>query len=174
MTAGKFDHVRSCSDLAEADIAAAVLSLEACAALLQRFAEVSAPGAGAPAIFALFAHVGSPACAWREGALSVELFSDGDVTRIRVMEELAAGLLERVLPAVTLRAPLDELTSAIERFPAILADLRLVRPSLNCVWLVADEPAPALLPLEIDEHSMSGIPPRPDDVDTAWDDAISA
>ncbi len=174
MTAGNFGHLRACSDLGERDIDAATRSLDACAALLQRFAEVSAPRAGAPAILALFAHVGSPACTWREGALSVELFADGDETRVRVMEELAAGLLERVLPTVTLRAPLEELTGAIERFPAILADLRLMRPSLDCVWLVADEPAPASIPLEIDERSMSGIPPRQDDVGTTWDDALSA
>jgi hypothetical protein len=168
-----FAHLATCSDLSTRDLEDATASHEACAALIKRFADVSAPGTGAAAILAIFAHVGSDACAWREGDISVEMLGAGDLTRVKVMLD-AGGLRERLLPTVVLDAPIEELVSAIEKFPAIVADLP-VTIDARCIYLGSVEPMPSSVPFEISERSISGIPPAPrDELDGAWDDALSA
>lgn len=139
--------------------------------MLARLAEVSAPSSGAAGILALFPHLAL--ATWLDGPLAVELLADGDETRVRVMIELAAGLRERVLPTVMLRAPIEELTSALERFPALVADMRLEVVSPRCVWVFAEESAPVSIPIELSERSISGIPDAHVDIDDAWDE-ISA
>jgi hypothetical protein len=169
-----FAHLASCSDLSARDLEDATASHEACAALIKRFAEVSAPGTGAAAILAIFAHVDSDACAWREGDLSVELLGAGDMTRVKMMLD-AGGLRERLLPTVVLDAPIEELLTAIEKFPAILADLPTTITA-RCIYLGSVEPMPASIPYEISERSISGIPaaPKPDELDNSWEDLLSA
>lgn len=169
-----FAHLGACSDLSTRDLEDAMASHEACTALVRRFAEVSAPGTGAAAILAIFAHVGSDACAWREGDLAVEMLGAGDVTRVKIMID-AGGLRERLLPTVVLDAPIEELVSALERFPAIVAELP-VTIGARCIHLGEVDAMPASVPYEISERSISGIPaaPKAEDLDGSWDDALSA
>jgi hypothetical protein len=172
-----FAHLVSCSDLRPSDLVAATASRDTCETLLLHFAHVSSPKSGAPAILALFAHIASQECPWREGDLAVELLGAGDMTRVRVMQELAGGMRERLLPTVVLDAPLEEIATAIERFPAILGDITATVTS-RCIQLGRPtiEEVPASMAFEISERSISGIPTAPvqDDVDVNWDDALTA
>jgi len=170
-----FEHLQACSDLSERDLVAAMASQDACSALLLRFAEVSRPRSGAAAILALFAHLGSGECPWREGDLAVELTAEEGETRVRVMQELG-GLRERILPTVYVHAPLSEITVAVARFPALLAALHAAPVSRSCLWLLSGDGADVIPELEIDERSISGFPgPVPhEDVDGSWDEILTA
>lgn len=169
-----FEHLARCADLTGRDIDAAARSQATCAALLERLAEVSRPESGAASLLALFAHLASPACAWLEGHLAVELFEEDEGLRVRVLEDLGNGMRERVLPSVVLRAPLAEIVSAAEDIPERLGDLRMDNVSSRCVLLLGapEEDAPSSV-FEISETCLS-VPPPPvatiDDLDRGWDE----
>ena len=167
-----FGHIARASDLAPEDLDRAVVSQEAATGLLARLSVISAPRSGAAGILAFFPHLAL--AEWLDAPLVVELLADGDETRVRVMIEIAAGLRERVLPTVMLRAPIEELTAALEQYPALLADMRLEVVSPRCLWIFAEESAPFSIPVELSERSISGIPEAAHgDIDDAWDE-ISA
>ncbi len=167
-----FGHLARASELSPEDLDRAVVSQESATALLARLSVISAPRSGAAGILAFFPHLAL--AEWLDAPLAVDLLADGEETRVRVMIEIAAGLRERVLPTVMLRAPIEELTSALEKFPALVAHMRLEVVSPRCVWLFAEESAPFSIPVELSERSISGIPEAaPADIDDAWDE-ISA
>lgn len=160
-----FAHVARCADLSADDLEVAGRSQEACAALLARMAQVSAPGTGAAGVLWLFSSLASPLCTWLEGDLAVELFEEDDGLRVRVLEDLG-HLRECVLPPVTLRAPLEEIIEAAEDIPERLGALRLDRVSSRCVLLLAAREDETFTAFEISETCLSsGI----EHLDRGWD-----
>lgn len=142
-----------------------------CSEILERLAEEG----DVTSLLALFAQLGSPACLWLEGDLAVELFEEDDGLRVRVLEEVGAGLRERVLPTVTLRMRLADVLSEIYETPELLGDLRIERVSSRCAMLLlgGEEEVPSSV-FEISETCLS-VPPPPiastSDLDRGWDDA---
>lgn len=129
-------------------------------------------------LLALFAQIASPACLWLEGDLAVELFEEDDGLRIRVLEEVGAGLRERVLPTITMSVPLSEVLSEIYETPELLGDLRIERVSSRCAMLLlgSEEEVPASV-FEISATCLSVPPPPPPvasidelDLDRGWDE----
>ena len=163
-----FGHLAACAQLSPDDLDRAVVSQESAAIFLARISEISWPRTGVAGVLALFPHLAL--ASWLDGPLAIELLADGNETRLRVMIELAAGLRERVLPTVMLHAPIQEFTTALEKFPALVAEMRLEAVSPKCVWIFADEAAPFSIPVELSERSLSGIPDPHADVDDAWDE----
>lgn len=148
------------------DLEAAVRSQERCAALL---AELAARSDAAAALVALFTAIASPACAWLEADLAVELFEEDDGVRVRVLEDLGGGLRERVLPPSTTRASLADLERAAEG-----SALRVERISSRCLLLTSalEDDAPCSV-FEISETCLSVPPPKvasSEEIDRGWDE----
>src|SRR5579872_4293893 len=122
-------HIRRCLELSDRDIAGAVAGRDSCRALLERLAEISKPGDGAPKLLLLFARMATSACEWLDGGLRIDIVGDGDVCVVELMDELAGGLRERVLPAFSMNAPLAEFIAAVERVPHLIAPLTMRRRS---------------------------------------------
>jgi hypothetical protein len=168
------------SDLPERDVIAALISRDECALLLARIAEMPSARSAARSLVALLGRLATPACGWLEGELAVELFEEESVTRIRVMSELGGGLRERVLPAVAVAQPLEDILVAFERHRDRVAVLRLERVSSRCALLLAseEESAPMSIELDISETSLSWSPAgaraaaSTTDLDSGWDDAF--
>jgi hypothetical protein len=153
-------------------IDAATRSASDCNALLARVAD-------ADTLLALVASLATRSCAWLEGDLAVELFEEDDGLRVRVLEELGAGLRERVLPTASVSVPLTDVLASAYAMPERLGELRLERVSSRCVLLLAatrDAVVPSSEVLEISQTSLS-IAPAPlassDELDRGWDEAAS-
>jgi hypothetical protein len=152
-------------EMSEKDVMGALRSREECKELLLRFVEIAAPGSGAPRLLFLFARMATIACPWVEGDLRIELKLDGETTRVDTMSELGPGVRERLLPTVTIPAPLGEFVVAVERFPAVISPLTLKKKSWRRIILVANEetrkttmPPPMI---EISEDSLVLVPRAP-------------
>jgi hypothetical protein len=126
-----------CLDLAEGHLAAAIASREGTRALLARLAEISAPDTGVAKVLLLMARMSTTACTWIEGDLRVELVATGEATVLDTTTDIGGGLLERVLPRATLRAPLAEFARAIDRVPRMIAPLTVVGKSAGRIVLTA-------------------------------------
>jgi hypothetical protein len=162
---GRFSHLMNCMEMSETDVMEALGSREGCVELLARFAEIAKPGGGSARLLFLFARMATIACGWVDGDLSIEIKLDGDATRIEAMSELAAGLRERLLPPVTIRAPFAEFVLAVERFPHVIHPLAVRKKTWRRIVLVANEetrkttmPPPMI---EISEESLAEVPRAP-------------
>lgn len=164
-----------CVDVPEREVIAALVSRDDCAALLARIASTPPPRSAIRALATVLARLATPACAWLEGELAVELFEEDDGTKVRVMSEIGAGLRERVLPAVTLAASVDEILAEIGKRHDVTSWLRVERVSARCALLLAyeeEEGAPTSTDFDISETSLAWATPggSPDDVDSGWDE----
>ena len=138
-----------CSDLTTADLDAASESQETFAELLERLSQVSAPETGAAAILLALARLASNACDWIDGDLAVEIVGAEDHTEVGVMLELGAGMRERLFPPTRLRAPLSELTDALDAKPDLVGALTIHRRSWKRVTFGVTE-----------RIRVSSLPPR--------------
>ena len=180
-----FDHLMRCGDLMTSDLDAACESHEAFAELLRRLAQVSAPETGAAAILLALARLASNACDWIDGDLAVDLVGVDDQTEVGVMIELGAGMRERLFPPTRLRAPLAELTDALDAKPDLVGALAVHRRSWKRVAFgVTERVRVSSLPPRISDASLIVVrapppsgkaPPKraPTEesvVDKSWDD----
>jgi len=176
--ATRYAPLARCSEFPEKDIIAALISRDECAGLLQRIAADPSPRSAARALLALVGRLATPACTWLEGELAVELFEEDGGIKVRVMSELGGGLRERVLPAITIGLPLDDLLVIFEKRRYLTALLREERVSSRCALLLASplEAAPMSTDFDISETSLSfgGASYAADDVDSGWDDTSVA
>ena len=115
--------IARCLDLRDEDVAAAVQSRAGTKALLERLAAVSARDTGVAKVLLVFARMATTACAWLDGDLRVDLTSRRDATSVEASTELGGGLLEREIPPMTFRAPIEEFGRAIDRVPRMIAPL---------------------------------------------------
>ncbi len=134
-----FSHLLRCADLAGPDLELAAGAREECSALLTRMSEIAVPSTGAAAVLSVFAALASTACGWLDGDLVIELVEEDDITTVRLMTDLGGGLREKVFHPFKLRVPLAEMTSAVERTPAILGSLNLQKISWKRISLLASE-----------------------------------
>jgi hypothetical protein len=165
-----FSHLGRLSDLTEGDVVAATVSQEECASLLSRLGQLAGPEDGravASILLTLFTRLAAVS-PWLEGDLAVELFEEDAGTRVRVMNELGGGLRERVLPAVTFRSSVAELSGAIADDLAVDDLLRLEAISSRCVLILASEPMPGSTDFEISQTCLTPGA-APEDVDSGWD-----
>ena len=139
--------------LSKAAIIEATESRAQCKALLEHLSSISRPNDGAPLILLLFARLATLACDWLDGDLRVELESINstrgesekgkpaharNATLVTVMVEMGGGFREKVFSGIEIRAPLDELTGAIERVPQMVQPL-LAKKTPNGLVLTATE-----------------------------------
>ena len=171
--ATRYASLARCPDVPERDVIAALISREECAALLTRIADMPSAKTAARALLALIGRLATPACAWLEGDLAVELFEEEGATKVRIMSEIGAGLRERVLPVATIAQPVAELVVAFERRRELLTFLRLERVSVRCALLLAsdEETSPASTEFDISETSLAwpSTGAAPEEVDSGWD-----
>lgn len=159
--------------------------------LLAKLAEVSAPSAGCASILMAFGRLASAACDWVDGDLAIELLDVDDATEIRIMTELGGGMREALFPPLRVRAPLKELTAALDDRPSLVGALRVHRRSWKRVTLDATEGVRRLTtPPRISEASLLASRPPPStsaaanevradaprdasaDIDASWDDVF--
>jgi hypothetical protein len=188
----RYAHITRCLDLQERDLGPALASRDATRELLAHLATISSPNTGAAKALLVLSHMATTACTWIDGDLAIDLLADGDATVVELATELGGGMRERLLPAVSFRAPIMEFSRAIERVPHLIAPLVIRTKSPRRVSLAANEavrrttaPPP---PIEIAGDSLFSLPPaaavpapiempletsasiRPEDVDSGWED----
>jgi hypothetical protein len=161
-------HLRRLSDVGHVDILGATTSREEFASLLDHLAVIAAPGDGAAVLVALFDQLAiAGGSGWLEGDLAVELFEEEGATtpttRVRVMSELGGGLREQVLPTLSVRVPIAELTA----YEPIA--LRREAVSSRCAMLFAVEPVPTSTDFEISQTCLAAFASPHEDVDAGWD-----
>lgn len=172
----RYAPVAPCFYLAERDVIAALLSRDECAALLTRITSAKRPHKMLRQLLPFLARLATPACTWLDGELAVELFTEDDGTKIRVMSEIGAGMRERVLPVFTVSATIDQIEAAIALRRDVLAVLQMQRVSARCLLLLASEEEQGttdITGLDISETSLSmrigNAPAIDDEVDSGWD-----
>jgi hypothetical protein len=157
-----FSALKHCTELRDAHIVAAVSSSEAMEALLARFAELAAPGKGAPIILVALARLGTTACDWIDGELRIELSGDEAKTKIAVSTSIGAGFLEKLFADTTLRVPLEEFSRGIARAPRLIEPLVVTQTTgKRIVLTVTQEVRRTSLPppmVQIDPKSLMVLP----------------
>jgi hypothetical protein len=126
-------------------------------ALLARFAEIAAPGKGAPILLAALARLGTTACDWLDGELRIELTGDEAQTKIGVSESLAEGFREKIFADTILRVPLEEFSRGIKRAPRLIEPLQVKESGNRIVLTVSQEIRKTSLPppmVRIDPESL--------------------
>lgn len=153
---------------------AALVSRDECASLLARIATMYAAAGAGRAVLALLRRLATPACSWFEGDLVVELFEEERGTSVRVLSD-HVGMRERVLPAVVLRASLDDVMQVFAEREELATVFRVERVSTRLLLLLSwDEEEGALsTDFDISETSLAWSPISSEDVDSGWDDAPS-
>lgn len=134
--------------LRDEHIEEAIESRSGTKALLQRLAEVSAPGTGIAKVLLVYARMATTACDWIDGDLCVELVEESGepqdgasdpVTSIQTFTELGGGLRERLFPPMTFRVPLGEFARSIARVPHMIAPLAVQSTAARRIRLSATE-----------------------------------
>jgi len=153
--------MKHCMELRDAHIAHAVSSSEAMEALLARFAQIAAPGKGAPIILAALARLGTTACQWIDGELRVEISGDETTSKISASTTLGAGFREKLFADTVLRVPLAEFSRGIQRAPRLIQPLLLKESGKRIVLSVTQEVRRTSLPppmIEIGPESFMPVP----------------
>ncbi len=155
-----------CIDIAESNVARAIVSRQSFRAFLDRAAAVSRPEEGAPKVLGALARLATADCAWLEGDLRIEIDGNDDQTILSVMEEMGYGYRERIFPPVKLTAPFDEFVRAVKLMPRLIAPLLVAQEKDGRLVLSAKQAARnpgAPEPIDIDEQSLRGVfgdPPK--------------
>ena len=153
--------LQKCTELRDAHIVHAVSSSDAMEALLARFAELAAPGKGAPIILAALARLGTTACDWIDGELRIELSGDNTQTKIAVSTSIGAGVREKLFADTVLRVPLAEFSRGIQRAPRLIQPLLVNETGHRIVLTASQEVRKTSLPppmIEIDPASFMAVP----------------
>jgi hypothetical protein len=146
---GHFDHLTRCGDLTTVDLNAACKSHGTFEELLRHMQQISAPDNGAASILLVLGALASSACDWVDGDLAIELADQNGVTEVAIMMELGMGMRERLFPPIRLRAPLSELTLALDEMPSLIGALKVSRRATKRITFGVSQPA-----------RMSSLPPR--------------
>lgn len=149
MIVGQFDHLTRCGDLTTVDLNLACKSHESFEELLKHLQQISAPDTGAASILLVLGALASSACDWVDGDLAIELADQNGVTEVAVMMELGMGMRERLFPPIRLRAPLSEITTALDEMPSLIGALTVSRRATKRITFGVSQPA-----------RMSSLPPR--------------
>lgn len=162
-------------ELRDAHIKEAVLSSVSMEALLNRFAEISKPGKGAPVILAALARMGTAACEWVDGELRIEITGDRAATKISCSSSIGAGFRERIFKDKTIPVPFDEFPRMIERVPKLIVPLAVKQTETRIVLTASSEVRKTTMPppmVRIDESSLMTVTvPKP--AKTIRDDAAT-
>lgn len=153
--------LQKCTELRDAHIVHAVSSSDAMESLLARFAELAAPGKGAPIILAALARLGTTACDWIDGELRIELSGDSHQTRIAVSTSIGAGFREKLFADTVLKVPLAEFSRGIQRAPRLIQPLLVNEAGNRIVLTASQEVRKTSLPppmIEIDPASFMAVP----------------
>jgi hypothetical protein len=153
--------LQKCTELRDVHITEAVTSSESMEALLARFAEIAAPGKGAPIILAALARLGTTACDWIDGELRIELTGDATQTRIAASSSIGAGFREKLFADTVLRVPLAEFSRGIQRAPRLIEPLLAKETGTRIVLTVTQEVRKTSLPppmVQIDPNSLMVLP----------------
>ena len=159
-----FSGVKHCMELRDAHIARAVTSSDAMEALLTRFAEIAAPGKGAPVILAALARLGTTACDWIDGELRIEISGDAATSRISASSTIGAGFREKLFADTILRVPLEEFSRGIARAPQLIQPLEVNETGKHIVLSVTQEVRRTSMPppmVTIDPDSLMVVPSVP-------------
>lgn len=152
-------------ELRDAHIKEAVASSVSMEALLDRFAEIAAPGKGAPVILAALARMGTAACEWIDGELRIEITGDRAATKISCSSSIGAGFRERIFKDKTLPVPFEEFPRMIERVPKLIVPLSVKQTEKRIVLSASSEIRKTTMPppmVRIDESSLVNVTlPRP-------------
>lgn len=139
----------------------AVTSAETMEALLARFAEIAAPGKGAPIILAALARLGTTAGHWIDGELRIEISGDQTQTKISASTTLGGGFREKLFSDTMLRVPLAEFARGITRAPKLIVPLQVKQTGKLIVLSVSEEVRRTSLPppmVTIDPESLMSVP----------------
>jgi hypothetical protein len=153
--------IERCTELRDAHIVRAVSSSESMQALLSRFAEIAAPGKGAPILLAALARLATTACDWIEGELRIELSGDAATTKIAVSTSLGAGFREKLFADTVLRVPLEEFSRGMQRAPRLIEPLHVKETGKRIVFTASEEVRKTSLPppmVQIDPASRMVVP----------------
>lgn len=160
-----FTALEKCTELRDVHIVSAVSSSEAMEALLARFAEIAAPGKGAPILLAALARMGTTACNWIDGELRIEISGDAEQTKITASTSIGAGFREKLFSDTILRVPLEEFSRGIARAPKLIEPLKVQESGKRIVLTATQEVRRTSLPppmVQIDPASMMiVVPPAP-------------
>lgn len=151
-------------ELRDVHIIRAVESSEAMEALLARFAEIAAPGKGAPLIMAALARLGTTACTWLDGELRIEISGDETKTKIAVSTSIGGGFREKAFRDTVLQVPFEEFARGVKRAPKLVAPLEIQESPKRIVLSATPEVRKTSLPppmVEIDPDSMMIVPAVP-------------
>ena len=154
---GEFSHLTRCLELGEREMCAALSSRAACQELLTHLARIAQPKQGAPKIMLLFGRMAGAPCPWLDGRLHVQLVGVGATTVVDLASDLGFAMRERLFPTLTLGAPFEEFTLAVERVPALIAPLIVKTDSARRMALVLRPDAdrgPSAAPPAIHEKSI--------------------
>lgn len=94
-------------------------------ALVQHMAKIARPGAGAPKILIVLAHMATHD--WLEGELEVKLVGDHEVSVLELFVDVGFGR-ERFLGPSRIDAPLRELADAVRAHPHVIEPLVAAGP----------------------------------------------
>jgi hypothetical protein len=156
-----YEALQQCTELRDAHIAHAVSSSEAMEALLARFAQIAAPGKGAPIILAALARLGTTACDWIDGELRIEISGGADKTKIAVSTAIGAGFREKLFSDTVLRVPFEEFRRGIAKAPRLIDPLRVKDSGKLIVLSATQEIRRTSLPppmVQIDPTSFMVVP----------------
>jgi len=160
-----FSSLKSCLDLRDVHIVAAVRSSEAMAMLLERFTEIAAPGKGAPILLAALARMGTMACDWIDGELRIDVSSEAagerKRTRIAISTTLGGGFREKLFADTILDVPIEEFARGIKRAPRLVEPLTVRETDRRIVLSVTAAVRKTSLPppaIELDPSSFVSLP----------------
>lgn len=130
-------------------------------ALLERFEEIAAPGAGAPVLFLALARLATTSCDWLDGELRIELTGDETKTRISVSTTIGGGFREKAFRDTVLRVPFGEFNHAATSMPKLIEPLVLSESGRRIVLVASSTARKTSLPppmVTIDPSSFVEIP----------------
>lgn len=137
-------------------------------ALVQHMAKIARPGAGAPKILIVLAHMATRD--WLEGELEVRLIGDDEVSVLELFVDLGFGR-ERFLGPVRIDAPLREFTAGIRAHPHVIeplaphgpvTDRRVELRTTQTLRMTSVPPSFSAVSASLLPLSMSGLRPLPD------------
>jgi hypothetical protein len=165
-----FSHITSLADLHGDDTSLAIRSRGSARELLERLAALSTSVEDAAQVLSVVALlVNEDASEWVDGRLEVELVGVGDATIVEIVTSIGGGLRERLLPRLTLKVPMTDLVSAVERTPSSIEPLFVWHGSGGRVKLVPDAiaaksvrpPPPIAIAGDSLVESVPPLPPQP-------------
>jgi hypothetical protein len=124
------------------------------ASFLRSVAAAACPGEGCAKSLAGVVRV-LRRCPWLDGELRMELAANGSLTTVHVFSE-QGGVRERILPAVDMDLPLDEIEETLHHAPDLFAPLRMHHHKQRLVFAIGGDVTTVRPPaFEVGAESMS-------------------